>query len=84
MTLFRSVKSKRRFVQPNNGFIVQLRLFHKMNWKIDSHHEKYKLYRLRMAADKVRKGKHFRRGNCLPTCKQKIHKIETDFLTKIV
>lgn len=51
------VKSKRRFVQPNNGFIVQLRLFHKMGWKIDSNHEKFKLYRLRKAADYVRKGK---------------------------
>lgn len=50
------VKSKRRFVQPNNGFMVQLRLFHKMGWKIDPTHEKFKLYRLRMAADKVRKG----------------------------
>lgn len=50
------VKSKRRFVQPNNGFMLQLRLFHKMGWKIDSNHEKFKLYRLRMAADNVRKG----------------------------
>lgn len=57
MTLYCRVKSKRRFVQPNNGFVVQLRLFHKMGWKIDANHEKYKLYRLRMAADKVRKGK---------------------------
>lgn len=50
------IKTKRRFVQPNNGFMVQLRLFHKMGWKIDPSHEKFKLYRLRMAADKVRKG----------------------------
>lgn len=55
---FRRVKTKRRFVLPNNGFMVQLRLFHKMGWKIDQNHEKYKLYRLRMAADKVRKGIH--------------------------
>ncbi|XP_031626336.1 dual specificity protein phosphatase MPK-4 [Contarinia nasturtii] len=54
---FERVKSKRRFVQPNNGFMVQLRLFHKMGWRIDSNHEKFKLYRLRMAADKVRKAK---------------------------
>lgn len=27
-----------------------------MGWKIDPNHEKFKLYRLRMAADKVRKG----------------------------
>lgn len=27
-----------------------------MNWTIDPHHEQYKVYRLRLAADKVRKG----------------------------
>lgn len=37
--------------------MVQLRLFHKMDWKIDINHEKFKLYRLRMAADKFRKAK---------------------------
>lgn len=36
--------------------MIQLRLFHKMGWKIDTNHEKFKLFRLRMAADKVRKG----------------------------
>lgn len=60
MTLFFRVKSKRSIVQPNNGFTVQLRLYHKMGWKIDPYHEKHKLYRLRMAADKFRKGKSFR------------------------
>ncbi|XP_055302217.1 dual specificity protein phosphatase MPK-4 [Sitodiplosis mosellana] len=54
---FERVKSKRRFVGPNSGFTVQLRLFHKMGWRIDQSHEKFKLYRLRMAADKVRKAK---------------------------
>lgn len=52
-----SVKTKRKFVYPNGGFMTQLRLFHKMGWKIDQNHEKYKLYRLRLAADNVRKGK---------------------------
>lgn len=55
----RSVKSKRKFVHPNAGFMIQLRLFHKMGWKIDKSHEKYKLYRLKLAADNVRKGKLF-------------------------
>uniref|UniRef100_T1GAI1 protein-tyrosine-phosphatase n=1 Tax=Megaselia scalaris TaxID=36166 RepID=T1GAI1_MEGSC len=32
---FEFVKSKRKFVQPNNGFVKQLKLFHKMNYKID-------------------------------------------------
>lgn len=50
------VKSKRRFIGPNPGFVQQLRLFYKMGWKIDIQHEQYKTYRLRLAADKVRKG----------------------------
>lgn len=37
--------------------MIQLRLFHKMGWKIDSSHEKFKVYRMRLAADKVRKAK---------------------------
>lgn len=57
IVIISSVKSKRRFVQPNPGFTTQLRLFHKMGWQIDVHHEKYKVYRLRLAADKFRKGK---------------------------
>lgn len=31
-----------------------------MGWKIDPNHEKFKLYRLKMAADKVRKGTFLR------------------------
>lgn len=27
-----------------------------MGWKIDTAHEKYKVYRMKLAADKVRKG----------------------------
>lgn len=45
------------FVRPNAGFTIQLRLFHKMGWRIDPFHEKYKVYRMRLAADKVRKAK---------------------------
>lgn len=52
------VKSKRIFVRPNVGSMNQCRLFHKMGWKIDVQHEKYKVYRMRLAADKVRKGKY--------------------------
>lgn len=45
------------FVRPNAGFMTQLRLFYKMGWKIDPFHEKFKVYRMRLAADKVRKAK---------------------------
>lgn len=54
---FERVKSKRRFVGPNAGFIQQLRLFAKMHWTIDPNHEQYKKYRLHLAADSVRKAK---------------------------
>lgn len=53
---FERVKSKRRFIGPNAGFIKQLGLFYKMGWKIDPQNEHYKHYRLRLAASKVRKG----------------------------
>lgn len=51
------VKSKRRFVQPNSGFIAQLKLWHRMGCTIDTQYQKYKTYRLRLAGDQVRKGK---------------------------
>lgn len=53
------VKSKRRFVMPNPGFINQLKLFSIMNYRIDPQNEKYKLFRLKLAADNVRKGENY-------------------------
>lgn len=54
---FEFVKSKRKFVQPNNGFVKQLKLFHKMNYKIDDSYLKYKIYRLKSVANQVSKVK---------------------------
>jgi len=54
---FERAKSKRTLVQPNTGFIQQLRLFHRMGFKIDARVEHYKIYRLRLAADKIKKAK---------------------------
>ncbi|XP_013099070.1 dual specificity protein phosphatase MPK-4 [Stomoxys calcitrans] len=51
------VKSKRRFVQPNAGFVAQLKLWHRMGCSIDTQYQKYKTYRLRLAGDQVRKAK---------------------------
>lgn len=51
------VKSKRRFVQPNIGFIAQLKLWRRMGCTIDPQYQKYKIYRLRLAGEQVRKGK---------------------------
>lgn len=53
---FERVKSKRKLVGPNVGFVQQLRLFHRMGFKINKKDEKYKIYRLRIAADKIQKG----------------------------
>ncbi|XP_037932191.1 dual specificity protein phosphatase MPK-4 [Teleopsis dalmanni] len=54
---FDLVKSKRRYVQPNSGFIAQLKLYKRMGCKIDTQYQKYKIYRLRLAGEQVRKVK---------------------------
>lgn len=54
---FDLVKSKRKFVQPNNGFVRQLKLFHRMNYKIDESYLKYKIYRLKSVGNQVAKVK---------------------------
>ncbi|XP_037820222.1 dual specificity protein phosphatase MPK-4 [Lucilia sericata] len=51
------VKAKRRFVQPNIGFIAQLKLWRRMGCSIDPQYQKYKIYRLRLAGEQVRKAK---------------------------
>lgn len=52
------VKSKRRFVGPNSGFISQLKIFYKMGYTIDPNNLKFKQYRLRQAADCMKKAKY--------------------------
>ncbi|KAF5307783.1 hypothetical protein FQR65_LT06654 [Abscondita terminalis] len=54
---FEMVKNKRSIVFPNQGFVSQLKLYKEMGYKIDKNHMKYKLYRLGMAADKVKQAK---------------------------
>ncbi|XP_014094950.3 dual specificity protein phosphatase MPK-4 [Bactrocera oleae] len=54
---FELVRSKRRFVQPNPGFVSQLKLYRRMGCKIDPQYQRYKLYRLRLAGEQVRKAK---------------------------
>ncbi|XP_067215230.1 dual specificity protein phosphatase MPK-4 [Linepithema humile] len=51
------VKSKRRFVAPNPGFVAQLRLYEDMGYGVDSTSVQFKMYRLQIAADKVRKAR---------------------------
>jgi dual specificity phosphatase 12 len=54
---FEIVKQKRRFVSPNAGFIAQLKLYEDMDFTIDCNNIQFKMYRLQIAADKVRKAK---------------------------
>uniref|UniRef100_A0A1Y1L6G8 Uncharacterized protein n=1 Tax=Photinus pyralis TaxID=7054 RepID=A0A1Y1L6G8_PHOPY len=54
---FEKVRSKRSIVCPNQGFVSQLKLYREMGYKIDKNHLKYKLYRLQIASDKVKRTK---------------------------
>lgn len=54
---FELVKSKRRFVQPNAGFVAQLKLFRRMGYKIDPSYQRYKMHRLRLAGEQMRRAK---------------------------
>ncbi|XP_055845336.1 dual specificity protein phosphatase MPK-4 [Episyrphus balteatus] len=54
---FEIVKSKRKFVHPNSGFVNQLKLYRRMGCTIDPQFDKYKAYRLKLAGEQVRKAK---------------------------
>ncbi|KAL1513306.1 hypothetical protein ABEB36_002728 [Hypothenemus hampei] len=54
---FERVKSKRSIVFPNQGFVSQLKLYKELGYEIKVSDMKYKLFRLTMAADRVRKVK---------------------------
>lgn len=54
---FEKVKTRRTIVYPNQGFVSQLKLYKEMSYTVDKNHMKYKIFRLNMAADKVRKVK---------------------------
>lgn len=54
---FQMIKSKRRFVAPNPGFMAQLQLYEDMGYGVDSTNVQFKMYRLQIAADKVRKAR---------------------------
>ncbi|XP_054273104.1 dual specificity protein phosphatase MPK-4 [Macrosteles quadrilineatus] len=51
------VKSQRRFVGPNAGFQAQLELYERMGYTLDRSNAQYRMYRLKLAADKVKKVK---------------------------
>ncbi|XP_044730446.1 dual specificity protein phosphatase MPK-4-like isoform X2 [Chrysoperla carnea] len=54
---FELVKSKRKFVHPNHGFQHQLKLYEKMGYIIDKNYPKFRDFRLKIAADQVKKVK---------------------------
>ncbi|RZF40110.1 hypothetical protein LSTR_LSTR002513 [Laodelphax striatellus] len=54
---FEMVKKQRRFVGPNKGFEAQLKLYERMSYQIDRSNAQFRMYRLAIAADKVRKVK---------------------------
>lgn len=54
---FQKVKSKRSIVYPNKGFVSQLVLYKDMGYIVDPNNKKYTVFRLSVAADKVRKVK---------------------------
>lgn len=47
-------KSKRILVQPNHGFILQLKLFERMGFRIDHTYKNYRIFRLKLAAEQVK------------------------------
>ncbi|GBP17348.1 Dual specificity protein phosphatase MPK-4 [Eumeta japonica] len=51
------VKSKRRFVHPNVGFIAQLRLFGHMGCQLNKEDPRYKQFRLKLAGQKLKQVK---------------------------
>ncbi|XP_068157900.1 dual specificity protein phosphatase MPK-4 [Drosophila tropicalis] len=59
---FELVRSKRRFVQPNAGFVTQLKLYRRMGCKIDASCQRYKIHRLRLAGEQMRKAKILPQG----------------------
>lgn len=54
---FERVKLKRSIVFPNPGFVSQLQLYKKMSYCVDKNSLHYKLYRLAMASDKMKRAK---------------------------
>jgi len=50
------VKVKNAAALPNIGFQAQLSLYETLGWKIDKNNMQFKLFRLKIAARKVKKG----------------------------
>ena len=49
------VKSKRSSVNPNPGFMAQLRLWEVMRFRLESNCLRYKMYKFHIVSEKIRK-----------------------------
>ncbi|KAG5878667.1 hypothetical protein JTB14_015600 [Gonioctena quinquepunctata] len=54
---FERVKVKRKIVSPNKGFVSQLKLYQEMGYRIVKNNKLYKIHRLNIAAERMRKVK---------------------------
>ncbi|XP_059051388.1 dual specificity protein phosphatase MPK-4-like [Achroia grisella] len=54
---FTLVKSKRRFISPNIGFVAQLKLFGHIGFTLNKEDPRYKQFRLKMAGQKLKQVK---------------------------
>lgn len=55
-------KSKRRFIGPNPGFLAQLQLYEAMGCRIVPNNIQYRMFRLYITADQVKKVKILPQG----------------------
>lgn len=69
------VKSKRRFIGPNPGFMAQLQLFETMSYKINKSNVQYRMFRLYITSDHVKKVK------ILPQCCSDVVKADPSLIT---
>jgi hypothetical protein len=53
---FTLVRSKRRFIGPNIGFVAQLKLFGHMEYRLNRDDPRFKQFRLKMAGQKLKQG----------------------------
>ena len=51
------LKSKRKVVNPNPGFMAQLRLWEAMHCTLEADFLRYKMYKLHIVSEKIRKSK---------------------------
>ncbi len=51
------MKAKRECINPHDGFLAQLKLYEQMEYDLDATNVQFKMFKLRLAADRMRKAK---------------------------